>query len=254
MKKISYVLITFVSVLALMVASVDARGREGGGGGGGHGRSHVGGAIHRSGGGSGGGGAAIHRGGNRGTTKQFTPSVNRSSNIRSTPSSQFRKQSSGGYSKPTYSGQKQFRGQTGTSRQFQGQTGQGKASQGQVQRFLNMPKTNAAQTRSGLGKAAVGAAALGAGAVALHQYAKGGSVAGINSVGGHTPIKGASLSNQINPQSSQQLRNNYSQRYSNTFNRNWWNNHPNLNNYYCTIISGLTAPGVIGGGRLHGLR
>ena len=149
MKKISYVLITFVSVLALMVASVDARGREGGGGGGGHGRSHVGGAIHRSGGGSGGGGAAIHRGGNRGTTKQFTPSVNRSSNIRSTPSSQFRKQSSGGYSKPTFSGQRQFRGKQELSAVNQPQP------QGQVQRFLNMPNSGAAQTRTGFGKVAL---------------------------------------------------------------------------------------------------
>ncbi len=237
MKKISYLLITFVSVLSLMVASVEARGREGGGGGHGGGGSH-GGAARVGGGGHGGGGgrphggrAAFHGGGGRGTTKQFTPSVNRSSNIRSGPSSQFHKQSSGGYSKPTSSGQKQFQGQTGTSRQFRGQTGQGKQTQGQVQRFLNMPKNNTAQTRTGLGKKVIGAAALGAGAVALHQYAKGGSVAGINSVGGHTPQKGASLTNQINPQRSQQLRNSYSQRYSNAFNGNWWNNHSYLNNY-----------------------
>ncbi len=64
MKKISYLLIIFVSVLALMVASADARGGRGSGG-------RVG----------------------------------------------------GGYSKPTFSGQRQFRGQSGTYRQFRGQTG-----------------------------------------------------------------------------------------------------------------------------------
>ena len=116
-----------------------------------------------------------------------------------------------------------------------------------------MPKNNAAQTRTGLGKTVAGAAALGAGAVALHQYAKGGSVAGINSVGGHTPQKGASLTNQINPQRSQQLRNSYSQRYSNAFNGNWWNNHQYLNTMAATAV-GVATAGVIGGGRLHGLR
>ena len=128
----------------------------------------------------------------------------------------------GGYSKPSVSGQRQFRGQTG----------QGNPSRGQVQHFLNMPNRGAAQTRTGFGK--VGAAAVGAtaGAMALHHFAQGGSVAGLNSAGGHTPVKGTSFSNRINPQTTQQLRNNYSQRYGNAFNRNWWGNHRYINNYW----------------------
>jgi hypothetical protein len=96
-----------------------------------------------------------------------------------------------------------------------------------------MPNSGAAQTTTGLGK--VGAAAVGAtaGAMALHHFAGGGgAVAGLNSVGGHTPVQGTSFSNRINPQTTQQLRNNYSQRYGNAFNRNWWNNHPYINNYW----------------------
>ncbi len=252
MKKISYLLITFVSVFALMAFSVDAREQGGrGGGGGGHGGGHSGGggghgggSFHGGGAGSGRGGASVYRGGggsggsggHGGASKSFrgTGAV-RGSGVKSGVyrggSSGGARKGSGGYSKPTSSGQKQFRGQSGTSRQFHGQTGQGKASQGQVQRFLDMPKKGSAQTRTGLGKAGAAAVGATAGAMALHHFAKGGSVAGMNAAGGHTPQKGASLSNQINPQRSQQLRNNYSRRYSNAFNGNWWNNYPYLNNY-----------------------
>ena len=61
-----------------------------------------------------------------------------------------------------------------------------------------MPKIRAASDEVRIGQSCGCAAALGAGAVALDHFAKGGSVAGLNSVGGHSPVKGASPSNQRN--------------------------------------------------------
>ncbi len=217
MKKISYLLITFVSVVAMLAPSADAIGfRDGEGrGGGGH---FGGGNWHGS-----GGGARVYRGSGFGGYGGVYRGYGGTGAFRGFGGNPGVYRGSGGYSKPTFSGQRQFRGQSGVIN----------PTQGQVQRFLNMPNNGAAQTRTGLGK--VGAAALGAtaGAMALHHFASGGSVAGINSVSGHTPVQGTSFSNRINPQTAQQLRNNYSQRYGNAFNRNWWRNHRYIiNNYY----------------------
>ncbi|MCX5871775.1 MAG: hypothetical protein NTY51_00845 [Deltaproteobacteria bacterium] len=69
-----------------------------------------------------------------------------------------------------------------------------------------------------------------AGAIALDHFSKGKS--GERVAAGHMPIKGDQANQRLNSQTTQQLRNNYSQRYNNTFTENWRANHPYLNNYY----------------------
>ena len=223
MKKIQHMFIALITVAAMVAASTNAIGFRGGGGhgGGGHfggGGGHFGGggaSLYRGGGGYGGYGGygGAYRGGyggygGGGTSRGFgrSGSVYRGGNV---------SRGSGSYSRPSYTGQKQFRGTTGQSR----------ATQPQVQKFLGLRQTGAGK----VGAAAVGATA---GAMALDHFSRSGSVAGLNSVSGHTPVKGTSFSNRVGPQTTQRLRNNYSQQYGNAFNRNWWRNHPYINNYY----------------------
>ncbi|MGC8658317.1 MAG: hypothetical protein ACP5U1_04525 [Desulfomonilaceae bacterium] len=233
MKKIQHTFVALITVIAMVAASTNAIGFRGGGGhgGGGHfggGGGHFGGGGGWHGGGHFGyGGASLYRGGGGyggyggygrayrnygavGTFRSFSPrsSVSGSGNVyRGTRS----------YSRPSYSGRRQFRGTT---------TGQARPTQTQVQKFLSLPKSGAGR----VGAAAVGATA---GAMALDRFSRNGSVAGLNAVSGHTPVKGTSFSSRVNPQTTQQLRNTYSQQYGNAFNRNWWQRHSYItNNYY----------------------
>jgi hypothetical protein len=258
MKKISYLLIAFVSILALMAPSAVAQGR-GGDHGGGRGR----------GGGAGGGGAVFHGGGgggggaNRATpsvsrpsnTRSGPSSVNRSSNVRSGPSSVNRSSnvrsgpssvnrssnirsgtSSVNRSSNTRSGPSSVNrssnvrsGPSSVNRSSNVTSGK-KPTQSQLQEHLNLPKANVGGGKTGLGK--LGAATLGgaAGAIALDHFARGKS--GERVTAGHLPSKGDQASQRLNPQTAQQLRNNYSNKYNNVFNKNWSKNHPYLNNYY----------------------
>ena len=210
MKKISYLLIAFVSILALMAPSAVAQGRGGGHGGGAGGGGPV---FH----GGGGGGAGVNRGGARtGGTGRTTPSVSRPSNMRSGPSSVNR--SSNVRSGPS-----------SVNRSSNVRSGK-KPTQSQLQEHLNLPKTNVGSARPGLGKLGVAAAGAAAGAIALDHFAGGKS--GERMTAGHLPIKGDQASQRLNPQTTQQLRNNYSTKYNNVFNNNWSRNHPYLNNYY----------------------
>jgi hypothetical protein len=246
MKKISYLLIAFVSILALMVPSAVAQGRGGDHGGG------------RGGGGGGGGGTVFHGGGGGGGgANRATPSVSRPSNTRSSPSGVSRSsntrsgpstvnRSSNTMSTPsnvnrssnTRSGpsgvnrSSNIRSRPSSVNRSSNVTSGKKPTQSQLQEHLNLPKTNVGSAKPGLGK--VGAATLGvaAGAIALDQFAKGGSVAGTSPVAGNFPQKGTSLTSKISPQTTQQLQSNYSQRYNDVFNTNWKTNHPYLNNYY----------------------
>lgn len=253
MKKIAYVLIAFVSILALLVGDVGARSR--------------GGERERD-------REESQRGGSK---NRVTPSVNRPSVNRPLPTGQFTQPRSGGYSKPnlsdpkrsvnpesfqpqrnvrpeTFRSQTNFRtggnrtpnrdlrfqpGQAGGNRSpvrgIRPQTGQewrNRPTQDQVQRFLNLPRNNVGQARPGLGK--VGAAAVGAaaGAIALDQFSNRGRAAGDRAVIGHQPVRSDQPGRDINRQRAQQIRDNYTQRYPNAFNKSWWVQHPQLANYY----------------------
>jgi hypothetical protein len=160
------------------------------------------------------------------------------------------KPGAGGYPKPNLSGQNRvvnpqsFRpqrdiGPGGNRMPVQGvhpQPGQGfknKPSQENVQRFLNLPKQNIGrQPGPGLGK--VGAAALGgaAGAVALDHFLNRGRGPGAHDAVGHMPMKGGQPGQKLNPQNAQHIRDNYSQRYHNVFNKAWWAQHPHLAKHY----------------------
>ncbi|MFH0958086.1 MAG: hypothetical protein V1897_05210 [Pseudomonadota bacterium] len=240
MKKLSYLLISLVSVLALMASTAGAqdrgRGHGGGGGaqfnrGGGGGTNRVAPSVNRS--------AptrsaptSINRsaptrsapsvnrssttrsaptGINRSSTTRSAPTgINRSSTTRSTPTGQFQKQRTGDRSGPTFSGQK--------------------PTQRQLQEHLNLPKTNVGKTRPGLGT--IGAATVGAaaGAIALDRFASGRKP--VDAVtAGHLPIKGDQARQRLNPQTTQKLRTDFSQRHNDVFNKNWRDNHPNLNNH-----------------------
>ena len=244
MKKMSYLLISLVSVLALMASSAEAQGRDRGhGGGGGGGTNRVAPSVNRS--------AptrstptginrssptrsaptSINRSSttrsaptrvnrssttrsaptsvNRSSTTRSAPtSINRSSTTRSVPTGQFQKQRTGDRSGPTFSGQK--------------------PTQRQLQEHLNLPKTNVGKTRPGLGT--IGAATVGgaAGAIALDRFASGRPGEAVTA--GHLPIRGDQASQRLNPQTTQKLRSDFSQRHNDVFNSNWRTNHPNLNN------------------------
>ena len=239
MKKISYLLITFVSVLALMATSAEAQGRGHGGGGdvelnrgGGGGTNRVAPSVNRP-SNTRSAPTRVNRSStirsaptstNRSSTTRSAPtsinrtsttrsapsSVNRSSTTRSTPTGQFQKQSVGERSGPNFSGQK--------------------PTQRQLQEHLNLPKTNVGKTRPGLGT--IGAATVGvaAGAIALDRFASGKPTEAVTS--GHLPIRGDQVNQRLNPQTAQQLRTDYSQRHNDVFSSNWAANHPYLNNYY----------------------
>ncbi len=234
MKRTAYIIIAFVSILALSVVNTGARGlgekeKEGEKAG-----AHVGGK------GSSGGGGISH----------IAPSANRPSLNKPHSSGQFSKPTGGGYSKPTIKGQKStFKPESlGTrtnvkpvgkkplpqvKQPLTGQVGKGKPTHGQVQEFLKLPKTNAGQIKSGLGK--IGAAAVGgaAGAMALDHFLNKGKLGDPGHPGvGHMPGPGGHPGQQVNPQKAQHIRENYSQHYHNMFNKNWYANHPNLNNFY----------------------
>ncbi len=290
MKRMPYMIITLLSILALSISDVVARGPGEGKGPGGN----VG-AVRQHGGGG---------------TRQATPSVRNPAVNRPQPAGQFSKPrggeyskpnvssqrrsvspqtfqpqmnvkpGGGGYSKPNLSGQQRsgqpqtfqpqmnikhrgggysqpnlsgqnrvvnpqsFRPQRdtrpgGNRTPVQGvhpQAGQGfknKPSQERVQQFLNLPKQNIGrQPGPGMGK--VGAAALGgaAGAVALDHFLNKGRGPGAHDAVGYMPMKGGHQGQKLNPQAAQHIRDNYSQRYHNMFNKNWWARHSNLNKYY----------------------
>lgn len=255
MKKIAYIFVALIAISALLVGDVGARGRGGGGRGEGREREE----RERE---------EFRRGRNQ---ERFRPSVNRPAVNRPHPSGQFTQPRGGGYSKPNISDQRRtlnpesfkpqrnirpetfrpqanprpesFRPQNnfrsgggpGPNRDLRFQPGQqwgNRPTQEQVQRFLNLPRNNVGQGRPGLGK--VGAAAVGAaaGAVALDQFSNRGRAAGDRASFGHQPVRSDQPSRDINRQRAQQIRDNYSHRYPNTFNRSWWAQHPQLAQYY----------------------
>ena len=239
MNKTAYMVIAFVSILALTVGAASARGLGE--------ENKVGG--HEPGKGRG-PGVGNHRGGSGGIG-HIAPSANRPSFNKQQPSGQLSKPTGSGYSKPTFSRQKSsfkpesFRTQPNTKpggnkipaqgiRSQAGQAWKNKPTQGQLQEFLKLPKTNAGKTGPGLGK--IGAAAVGgaAGAVALDHFFNRGKPGGPGdrAVIGHNPGPGGHPGWKTNPQMAQQIRENYSQRYHNMFTKNWWANHQNLTAYY----------------------
>lgn len=107
------------------------------------------------------------------------------------------------------------------------------AAQNQLRQFLNIPAGPAGpQRQPGLGR--IGAAALGgaAGAVALDQMLNRDRRPLQSAVPGHMPNRGYQLNERMSPRTAQAIRENFPQRFPNTFNKNWWSEHPNLSNYY----------------------
>ncbi|MDQ1238341.1 MAG: hypothetical protein QG577_526 [Thermodesulfobacteriota bacterium] len=269
MKLAGYIVIAFVSILTLSVGDAGARGpgESGKGGGAQVGRNSGGGMSHTapsgnrssfntmqsSGRGAQGGGYSGKGGGG---TSQAAPSANRPSfntmqssgrgtqvggksgggtsqaapsGNRSSFSTMQSSKSRGGQSyKPNASGKGSSFAPTGKKqapqgRQSIGQAGKGTPTSGQLQDFLKLPKTNVGQTKSGLGgKIGAGVVGAAAGAMALDHFSKGGSGAGQAGHPGKT----------MNVATAQHIRDNYSQQHNNMFNKNWYTNHPNLNNYY----------------------
>ena len=106
-------------------------------------------------------------------------------------------------------------------------------AQNQLRQFLNLPAGPERTPRQpGFGR--IGAAALGgaAGAVALDQMLNRGKPPLQSAVPGHMPNRGYHFNERMGPGSAQAIRDNFPNRYPNTFNKTWWSQHPNLSNYY----------------------
>jgi hypothetical protein len=213
-KKIECLLIGLIAVLALSVDDSWSRGFGGGG-------SRGGGSFREGGGGERFGGGGI---------RHIAPSADRPH----IPEQRFRREE---YSKPNLSGRQMEQRRDGNRLPSQGrnirpdQTFRNKPTQGQVQDFLKLPKTNVNQTKPGIGKIGAAALGVGAGAMALDHFAGHGRP--IDPAGmGHQPSRIDRPGQRVNPQTAQLIRNNYSQRYHNMFNNNWWGQHANLNRYY----------------------
>jgi hypothetical protein len=207
MTRTGYIVITFMSILAVSVGDAGARGL------GVSDKSH-----ETQGGGQVGGPAGVKSIGSD-SISHVAPSASGSSSNKL--------KSSGQFYKPTVSGQGSSFAPTGKKTvpqglQLTGQAGKGKPTSGQLQEFLHLPKTNVGQTKSGLGRK-IGATAVGvaAGAMALDHFSKGKAV-GPDSHPGKT----------VNVAAAQNIRDNYAQQHKNMFNKDWYANHPNLNKYY----------------------